>query len=371
MNKLFVPFAAMMFVACSSGGFVRETDEVEQDLRGPKYHVYTATNEASGNRVLAFDATADGTLIARGSFSTGGVGTSAGLGNQGGLVLSSDRRFLLVVNAGSNDVSSFKVRGDGSLALVDRNPSGGTLPISVTVHDSVVYVLNAGGTGNIRGLRLDDEGRLSSIAGSTRSLSGAAVGPAQVGFSPDGEWLTVTEKATSKIDVWRVGVTGLTGARRTSPSSGTTPFGFAFTGDGALLVSEAFGGAANASALSSYRIESDGDLDVLSASVPTGQTAACWVAILPSNRFAYTTNTGSGSVSGYALHEGLLTLSSTTQIGAGSSPLDMAVARNGKFVWVLEGGSHMIGAFAVAHDGSLSARDTIAVPATANGLAGW
>ena len=124
----------------------------------------------------------------------------------------------------------------------------------------------------------------------------------------------------------------------------------------------------NAAAVSSYDVLSNGHLDVESASVPTHQTAACWIAITPSNRFAYTTNAGSGSISGFRLESGHLTLQGTTQLGATTSPIDMATARNGKFLYVLEGGTHKIAALAVDHDGDLTSRASIAVPATANGL---
>lgn len=75
----------------------------------------------------------------------------------------------------------------------------------------------------------------------------------------------------------------------------TTPFGLEFDARGDLLVSETFGGRANASALSSYEVdEESGALSIVSASVPTNQTAACWVVTARHGRFAYVTNTGSG-----------------------------------------------------------------------------
>src|SRR5947209_15705137 len=107
--------------------------------------VYTLMNLTSGNAVAVFARAADGTLSAAGSVATGGTGTGAGLGSQGALALSDDGRWLFAVNAGSNDVSVFDV-GPVGLALASRTASGGTLPISLTVHGHVLYVLNAGGT---------------------------------------------------------------------------------------------------------------------------------------------------------------------------------------------------------------------------------
>src|SRR5262245_48248793 len=85
--------------------------------------VYVASNEATGNRILQFLREENGVLTLEISFNTGGLGTGGGLGNQGGVVLTEDDQWLLVVNAGSNDISVFAVDSDASsLRLVDRKP---------------------------------------------------------------------------------------------------------------------------------------------------------------------------------------------------------------------------------------------------------
>src|SRR2546422_8881029 len=109
-------------------------------------------------------------------------------------------------SAGSNDVSVFTV-GAAGLSLASRTSSGGTLPISLTVHGNELYVLNAGGSGNISGFTVDNSGGLTPIAGSTQPLSGSNVGPAQVAFSPDGRHPGVTRKTTNPLHVDRVGPT--------------------------------------------------------------------------------------------------------------------------------------------------------------------
>jgi 6-phosphogluconolactonase (cycloisomerase 2 family) len=317
--------------------------------------VYTMSNSASGNAVLVFDRAADGSLTAAGSYATGGTGTGAGLGNQGGLVISGS--WLAVVNAGSNDVSLFTVNGDGSLSLADRVASGGTMPISVTISGNLLYTVNAGGTGNISGFTIAN-GDLTTIAGSTRPLSSSAAGPAEIAFAPGGQWLVVTEKNTNKISTYPVGPNGAAGAGVTTNSSGMTPFGFAFTNSGFLIVSEAFGGAANASAVSSYDAEGDGTWDAVSPSVPTTETSACWIAISNSGRFAYAANTGSGTISGYAIQHGALTRLDadgiTGTLGAGTAPADMAFSRDGRYLYVRAGGTNQITIFSASHDGSLT-----------------
>ncbi len=335
--------------------------------------VYTMSNATSGNRILAFHRAPNGTLTPAGSFATGGLGTGGGLGNQGGLTLSGNDRWLLAVNAGSDDVSLFATDDDG-LRLADRAPSGGTQPVSVTIHRDLVYVLNAG-SDNVSGFRVRPHGQLTPLVGSTRPLSGAGTGPAEVQFRPDGRVLVVTEKATNLIVTYAVDEDGLLGPPQVQASQGATPFGFAFGNRRQLFVSEAFGGAPGASAMSSYRVRADGTLDLVSPSAPTHQTAACWVVVTEGGRFAYTSNTGSGSISGYEIaDDGALTLLNadgrTADTGAGSAPTDLALSENGRLLFVLDSGTHTIGAFRIRANGQLQpVAATGGLPTGANGLA--
>lgn len=340
--------------------------------------VYTMTNSASGNAVIMFHRSAHGLLVPGGTFPTGGLGSGDGLGNQGALALSAGNRWLFVVNPGSDDVSVFRVAPDG-LTLVDREPSGGQRPISVTVDRDLLYVLNAGGavggSDTITGLVVGPDGTLSSLAGSTRFLSAGNTGPAQISFRPDGRFLAVTEKATNLIDAWRVGHDGLASDFVENFSEGATPFGFAFGKRDQLFVSEAAGGAADASSMSSYVLEGDGTLQVVNSEVPTTETAACWVVVTNDGRFAYTTNAGSGSVSGYRIaFDGTITLLDTNGVtgntGGGSGPIDMALSNNSRYLFTLNGGNNTIGAFQVHADGSLSPLPGASgIPEGANGLA--
>jgi hypothetical protein len=164
--------------------------------------VYLATNATAGNQVLVLARSGDGSLSEPRPFSTGGTGTGGGLGNQGGVVLAHGNRWLFVVNAGSNEISVFAVRGD-DLELLDRVSSDGLKPISVTVFRDLVYVLNAGGSGNISGFRLDPHGGLHPLPGSTRPLSSSASDPAQIEFSPDGTTLVSADGGPQPLRVGR------------------------------------------------------------------------------------------------------------------------------------------------------------------------
>jgi 6-phosphogluconolactonase len=336
--------------------------------------LFTMDNATAGNHVLAYRRAANGSLSPLGEFATGGLGTGGGLGNQGALILSRGGRWLFACNAGSDEISVFRVTPHG-LQLTDKVNSGGRRPISVTLHRNLLYVLNAGGlvgdADNVTAF-LFFNGELSPLADSTRSLSAANTDPAQISFSRDGNVLVVTEKATNVIDTFTVNDDGLIDEHQQFASVGQTPFGFAFRRD-ALIVSEAFGGAVNASAVSSYELADDGSLQVISPSVPTTETAACWVVVTRNGRFAYVSNTGSGTLSGYNVSSAgslsLLDADGVTGV-TGPGPIDMALSVNSHFLYSLNSGDGTISAFRVNHDGSLSPLPGVAgIPSGANGLA--
>ena len=229
---------------------------------------------------------------------------------------------------------------------------GGLLPISLTIYKDWLYVLDAGGSGNISGFEIGKKGSLSPLSGSTQPVSNGGVGAApalaQIAFSSDGSTLVVTEKSTNLIDTYPV-EHGLAGSPVSYPSAGATPFGFAFDRHDHAIVSEASG------SVSSYLIE-DGALSVISPAVVNTQVAACWIAISNNGKYAYTTNAGSGTISSYRIAKnGALTLLDPTAavIGAGSSPVDMAFSDNGQTLYTLANGAHTISILRMKDNGSL------------------
>lgn len=169
--------------------------------------VYTMSNAPSGNEVLAYRRDHAGMLQFVGAYATGGSGTP-GLGNQGGIVMSDDHRFLIGVNAGSDSIFVMRIRSH-ALELVATVPSGGDRPISVTQGKDLVYVLHAGAPNGISGFFMSHHGTLAAIPASIKPLSGPAVGPAQIGFSRHGSVLVVTEKGTSMITTYVVDDNGV------------------------------------------------------------------------------------------------------------------------------------------------------------------
>lgn len=328
--------------------------------------VYTMTNEAGGNAVVMYTRSGRGWLSEAQFYPTGGSGNGGGLGSQGALVLSSDGRWLIAVNAGSNDVTVFSTKGP-QLSVTDLEASGGVMPISVTMHRDIVFVLNAGGSANITGFRLSHDGELVPIPGSTRVLPGAA--PAQVSFANHGSTLVITEKASNTIAVYTLEDDTLSGPF-THPSSGMTPFGFDISRMDVLVVSDAAGGAPGLSTVSSYIVGESGSLQPVTAALPTGETAACWVAVTRNGKYAYVANTASSTISSLGVgRDGSLTLLDAV---AGSTPpgtpaIDLALSRNSSYVYALAGGT--ISVFRVAAHGELRPVQVVTgLPASAAGL---
>ncbi len=372
IRRLALAFAALALAACTN-----------QDVTGPgtvaiRAHasaagagggVFIMSNDAGANAVLAFARAADGALTSAGSFATGGKGSGTGGATQGSLVLRGP--WLLAANAGSNDVSVFRVSGT-QLELTDRVASGGTAPFSIAAHGSLIYVLNTGGSGNISGFHLTDAGKLLPIPGSTQGLGGSATGPAQVSFRPGGSVLVVTEKATNQIATYTVADNGVASGPTLQPSAGITPFGFDFRGDGVAVVSEV-GSGTGASTASSYRVQPNGSVTLATGAVPDFGTAACWAVLSVNGRFAYIVNAGSNSLSGYRVApDGALSLLTPGGVTAstGAHPLDPATAGGGRFLYVMASVGQVISGFRVNADGSLTSIGNFpGVPTSAAGLA--
>jgi 6-phosphogluconolactonase (cycloisomerase 2 family) len=343
--------------------------------------VYTMTNATTDNQVYVYPRKLDGSLGTPRKFATNGTGTGTGLGNQSALILDPARRCLYVANAGSNEISAFSLRTGGqTLSFVGKVSSGGLRPISLTINpkQSLLYALNAGGAvgnaDNISGFTVKRGCRLTPLSGSTQPLSAANTAPAQVGFSPDGKFLVVTEKATNKINTYAVLASGAIGKPNVQPSAGTTPFGFSFGEGFKLFVSEAAGGAAKAGSVSSYLLRPSGQLKVITTTLATTETATCWVVVSADGRFAYVTNTGSGNLSSLKVGStGKLSLleSIAGRTGKGSAPIDLALSPDGRNLYVLDNATASISVFrANSATGNLThLQKVVGLPAGANGMA--
>lgn len=356
----------------------------------PAGAVYAMTNAAAGNEIVAWSRDAQGRLARLGSFPTGGLGSGGRvdpLASQDALRLSDDRRWLFAVNARSDDVSIFRVTASG-LERVDRFPSGGSFPVSVTQRGDRLYILNSGGDGSLAGFTLDTDGRASPIPGAVLSLElrGAnppnpGESPSQVGFSPDGRWLLVVDKGRDLLLSFPLDEQGRPREPVVNPSAGRLPFAFRFV-SGYLVVAEIFGrspgpGAGGASAASSYALGADGRLRTITASLPTGRTALCWIDAYGRN--AWGTNTGDDTLTGFQVdRRGRLALIGRSGValglGGGRVPLEIAVTADGRFLYTLNAGTGTVGMFRIQPNRRLRALgEAPGLPALdgAQGLAAW
>ncbi|MBA2523044.1 MAG: beta-propeller fold lactonase family protein [Solirubrobacterales bacterium] len=336
--------------------------------------VYTMSNAAAGNSVIAYTRGSDGTLTANGTYATGGTGTGVPrLGSQGSVVLTAGNKLLLVANPGSDDVSVFAVAADGTLTLTDREPSSGDRPESIAVRGSLVYVLNTGSPNNISGYTLDSAGNLTRLKGSIRSLSQEGALPAEVQFSPDGRTLVVTERNTSRIDTFRVNPTGRPTDAMPHDGSGVGPFGFAFRSDGLFVVTESFNGVDGAAAASSYTL--NGGFRTVSGTVGDTQSDVCWAAFSKDQRYVYITNNGSGTISSYTVAaDGSIALfqavAGVTGAPGGFGTRDLDFTDDFAYVYAIDVGTLTVNAFRANADGTLTKLAAYGgLPSTFAGLA--
>ncbi len=341
-------------------------------------HAYVDDNTSGYNTVSGYDRRADGTLspMPGSPFFAGGAGTGSSIPSQGAIQVSSDGRYVLAVDAGSNQISVLRIRHDGTLRLVWDGVvySHGSDPVSIAEHDGLVYVANAGsGDANYTGFVLTRDGNLLHLPGSTFALPDAAQ-PGDILFNSTGTNLVGTRVGTSQIDSFRVSWFG-----RLMPAPGSPfpagrlgPFGSEFrpTDPSQLFVSNAHDGAGLGS-VSAFRVGHDGTLSPIGASpFADHQTAPCWVEITHDGRVLFTVNTASADISSYTIAPGgALTLqANTTPGGLGAGSEDARLSPDGREIYVNETGAGVIGEFAV-NGATLTAIGTVPV-STGDGAAG-
>lgn len=312
--------------------------------------VYVMTNRANGNTVQVYRPSSTGLQLVQ-EIPTRGLGTGVTLDplmSQGALALRNDGKILVAVNPASGDLTAFVVTPAG-LKFGSKVSSYGALPVSVTIHAGLVYVVNQLGLANIAGFRVDGTGQLQPIANSSHVLAGAALAlPAQVSFTPNGSELLVTEKGTDQIDIFRVHADGSTDGPIARPSAGKTPFGFTFGPGGSVVVTEAERRLPMRTTVSSYHLGTGVALKLVSARVPNQQTGACWAAV--TGQTAWIVNTGTANISSYQIAgDGTLTLINPIAAATSptASPIDTAASSDGRSLYLLESGTGAIAAFQV------------------------
>jgi len=338
-------------------------------------HTYVNGNTTTANTIAGFDRHKDGSLtpIPGSPFAIGGAGLGVGLGSQGAIQSSADGRFLLAVDAGSNQISVLRVTGNGVPRPVGAPvPSGGVQPVSLAVSaEGLVYVANVGvGGSNYTGFRLSDDGRLTPIPGSTVAVpEGSGVG--DVLFNATADRLVGTRDNTSLIDSFVVRRDGRLAAATGSPfpAQSLGPIGAEFrpTNPSQLFVTNAHAGAGNGT-VSAFRVSRDATLTSIGTSpFPDFQTAPCWVEISHDGRYLFAVNTGSANLSRYSIaRDGSLTLLGTTTFTNGLGAVDARLSPDGRTLSVTGGRGHVLTTFAV-NGGDLTELPTSPTPLPAAG----
>ena len=376
MKSLRLPCA--LFLAASAVLVFAAHRAAAQDGRGGA--VFAMTNAASNNQINAYIRGEDGSLQFSAAFPTGGNGSGGTvdpLTSQGSLTLSADHSLLFAVNAGSGTLSAFAVRG-AQLSLLDTVSTGGSMPTSVTQVRDLVYVLNAGGNGSVSGFHLLGNGHLLPIPNSTHYLSDTPSAPTDVVLSPNGQFLVVIESGTNKIAVFHVYPNGTLSSPVVTDSAGTVPFAAVFAPNGALIVGNVENNQTVSSTISSYQLDQNGSLHVVTNALPTDGQATCWDVIARSGRSVYTSNAASSTLSGFNIEpNGKLTPIGETVVGqnpAGSTNLDTAASADGRYLYTLNGATGTIGMFVVQEDGGLvnfGQQDGLPASAGINGIAAY
>ena len=383
MKRLVRPAIGVGLISLSLLGVSLPSPSASAATMATTGHVYVNENTAPSNMIAIFDRHSDGSLTPAKppSAAIGGAGAGKILGSQGALQMTSDGKFLIAVDAGSNQVSVLAIDAKGGLTAVDHGTvdSGGTTPVSIAVHDDLVYVANAGNGksgSNYTGFRLDSKGLLTKIAGSTVAL-GPTSNPGDVLFNSDGTILIGVEvgpdKGPSAIDSFTVSQDGKLTPAPSSPNAGQAigPFGSEFSpkNPNLLYVTNAHDGP-NKGSVSGYTVAKDGSLTPLSGSpFVNGQTGTCWIAISSDGKYVYAVNTAIPTISSFKVEQGgaLKLLGNTLfKLPTGLRPFDIRLSPDGANLYVVDAGLDMVSAFSVK-DGGVTELDSspVALPAGA------
>jgi 6-phosphogluconolactonase (cycloisomerase 2 family) len=306
--------------------------------------VYTESNAATQNSIVAYLQNSNGTLSYFTTIPTGGAGTGTLLGSQGALALDETHHWLFAVNAGSNSISSFSINNDGTPVIVQTVSSNGTMPVSLSVFGNWLYVVNAG-SANISGFFIGTDGKLTYIAGSNQYLSSMSASPAEIEFTMD-RHLVVSEKNTNQITTFPVTTSGVAGAGSSASAPMPTPYGFAISGNN-IIVAHASGGAANLSTVASYAAPSyltnTTTASLACTPICAEQTMASRVVTTSDGSHAYVTNTGSNTISSFIVNpNGTMQTMNKIEATTGTGPADIVLSNNESFLYTINSGSHTI-----------------------------
>jgi hypothetical protein len=382
-------------------------------------NIYTQTNETE-NKVINFMQGADGMLSEVERVMTGGMGTaglSAATGENGvpdsllssnSVVTSMDKKYLFTVNAGNNTVSCFAIGGDGRLTLMDTQSTGNALmgksgtssTLAYNDADMVLYVGHSFGPDHIKSFKV--EGGKLMLTGEAKNVNTPEFPDrvmTQVLLTPDRKFLLaftvfdakpteagLTPSKGKSVTVFPVMDGGMLGEAMFREAGGVAPFAAAFLHgkpDMFVTVLAAESGAVLSKIDASGMITSSpiAKIDTMKNGAPAEPSEVCWVSISEDDKYAFGTNFGYGTVSTYAIGDGMLKVAaseSAMEPGDGkykglanivsSGPGDSVVS--GNYFYQLYANASKVVGYMIGADGSLTKVTEAAVPYTSSqGLA--
>jgi hypothetical protein len=406
-------------------------------------HLYIQTNEIQ-NAIIHYHRSANGALSEVERCPTGGAGSGTfkpisgqdsspnSFEGASSIILTPDRRFLFTTNGGDNSVSSFRVKEDGRLALVDCKPTGnpvegrsGTAKSLAYVPSSgTVFVLHSFGPDHLRLMTVHDDGKFTARPERytvnthdkpNRVSTMVVVSPDEklvfvgttfdepivsTGLYPDGSpilWVqrgggafhSIASNAPDPdgLAVFPLREDGSLGTARFYDGGGGSPFYIAFlhgrpdtfvigyaVGDGCAMGTIGKDGKVSVSPL--VKIDT-------SAGVPT---ELCWLAVSPDDRTIYATNFGYSNISSYHINGSGLEIAcdpacpkvpgdGTARALNGtvtSGPSDNWVTPDGAYLYQIYGNASKLVGYATQSDGSLHEVTSVKIPYNSpQGLAGF
>lgn len=353
-----IVFCSLLFsLACKKSNVISEIDT--DGL------LFVMSNETDTNRILVYSRLNDGNLLFLENKASGGKGLGSRLGSQGGVSVSNDGKWLFAVNGGSNTISSFSI-GQQGITLVSTVSTNGVKPVSVSCHNNVVAVVNAGDNGNLALFNLSQKGVLSEIKGAVKSLGTSPSVPAQVSFTNDGTMLIITLKQANKIVAYKIDAAGILGSFFEINSNIAVPFGFAIGSKNQIFVSEP-----GSNAVSVYTIGNSGFNKVGDPFFPD-QQGPCWVTALANGKYFYVANAGTNNISGFQVNSDntYTQLNNGIVAESGLRTIDIVSSPNSKFVYSLNAESRSIRLYEVEPNGHLTTiNDRYNLPPTVTAFA--
>ncbi len=261
----------------------------------PSKLVISSTNDSIQNEIVGYRRNSNGKLDSLFTLSTFGKGINGPLRSQNSMLWTKEGKFLLVCNAGSNDVSVFKIDGE-NVTFLNKYSSGGQTPVSITQYKDFIYVLNSGHHGILSGFKITQDGTLNPIPGINIEVDTMVSGPAQASFTCDGSGIIITCRSSNKIIGFQMSKDGIPVGKTSISSNTEVPYGFDLDEDGKIFVTEA-----KQSGISVYQWKNGKELEKLFDLSKDLHTAACWIKLTKDRKYAFVADADPKNIAGFQI----------------------------------------------------------------------